>query len=397
MNKIGILKNEILGYEWGSYTYIPELLGENFPSRVPMAELWMGAHPKASSKVIYNNSLVPLIDIIQKDPQTILGKEISKKFNNTLPYLFKILAAEKPLSIQAHPNKIQAKIGFERENKEGIGISAYNRSYKDDNHKPECICALTPFTALNGFRKIKEILFYIEKVSPLSLKNEIYELKSNPDKKGLQDFFASLIKMDKERKKLVIKEAISRAKELNDPVFIWMIKLNQEYQDDIGILSPILLNLISLKPGEALFLESGELHAYLQGAGIELMANSDNVLRGGLTPKYIDLSELINIVNFEEKELKILNPVPKDEQESYYKTNAEEFSLSVLSIRSKYLCDVNRSVEILICIEGSGIITNLANNEQISVNKGTSFIIPSIVPQYEISGNAFLYKASVPF
>jgi len=154
MTGICVLKNTIQKYAWGSYTAIPELLGHDSPADTPQAELWMGAHPKASSMAKCNGAWRSLLELIEENPQDILGEKVAEKFKNRLPYLFKVLAAEKPLSIQAHPSRDQAREGFERENRLGIPLDAFNRNYKDDNHKPECICALSAFWALNGFRKI---------------------------------------------------------------------------------------------------------------------------------------------------------------------------------------------------------------------------------------------------
>jgi len=143
MKQIGLMKNIVQEYAWGSYTAIPELLGNVSPAKTPQAELWMGAHPKAPSMVKCDGNWKSLLELIEKNPLDILGEKVAEKFDNSLPYLFKVLAAAKPLSIQAHPSRDQAKRGFERENRVGIPLDAYNRNYKDDNHKPECICALS--------------------------------------------------------------------------------------------------------------------------------------------------------------------------------------------------------------------------------------------------------------
>ncbi len=157
MKTIGILKNTVQDYAWGSLTAIPELLGQPATGS-PQAELWMGAHPKAPSQVYHDGKWESLLQVIESHPEDVLGKEAAEKFGGKLPYLFKVLAAAKPLSIQAHPNSRQAKEGFARENRLGISLMASNRNYKDDNHKPECICALTRFWGMNGFRGIPEIV-----------------------------------------------------------------------------------------------------------------------------------------------------------------------------------------------------------------------------------------------
>jgi mannose-6-phosphate isomerase len=399
MKTIGLMENTIQEYEWGSYTAIANLLGKKVPSDVPQAELWMGAHPKASSKVVCNGQLVSLQELILKHPEDILGENIAKKFDNQLPYLFKILAASKPLSIQAHPNLTQARQGFERENDQNISKNAPNRNYKDNNHKPECICALTPFWALNGFRKIRDITTYIKKICPNGLGKEIDILRKKQDADGLKRFFEFLMTLDQKKKNKVIGEAINCAQKYAklDPVFEWIVTLSREYPNDIGILSPAMLNLICLDPGEAMFLFSGELHAYLDGMGIELMANSDNVLRGGLTSKHVDVPELLKVVNFEERDIKILQCEKKIHSECIYPSKAEEFTLSVISVDSKenYKSPTGRSAEILLCTEGQAIITDFDKNEVIALKKGKSVFVPASVNTYSMKGKAVIYKASV--
>ena len=400
MKNIGILNNTVQEYEWGSYTAIPELLGNDSPANTPQAELWMGAHPKAPSKVKLNGEWMSLMKLIEKNPKDILGKVVAEKYNNRLPYLFKVLAAAKPLSIQAHPSLAQAKEGFIMENSLGIPLDANNRNYKDDNHKPECICALTFFWALNGFRKISGILALLEKICPQGLKSDLNNLRGEPNSLGLKKFFQAIMTMGRAQQNQIIADAIINAQKFteDDQAYKWMIDLHNEYPADIGVFSPILLNLICLKPGQAMFLPAGELHAYLDGVGIELMANSDNVLRGGLTPKHVDVPELLNVLNFEERELDILSPIESNECERIYSSRAEEFVLSVITLKRDLTCysPTNRSVEILLCTDGEAIITDLGNNDKLAFDRGKSIIIPSAVKKYCIEGNATLYKAAVP-
>jgi mannose-6-phosphate isomerase len=400
MKNIGILNNTVQEYAWGSYTAIPKLLGNDSPTNTPQAELWMGAHPKAPSKVKLNGEWMSLMKLIEKNPKDILGKVVAVKYNNRLPYLFKVLAAAKPLSIQAHPSQAQAKEGFIRENSLGITFDANNRNYKDDNHKPECICALTFFWALNGFRKISGILALLEKICPQGLKSDLNNLRVEPNSLGLKKFFQAIMTMGRAQQNQIIADAIINAQKFteDDQAYKWMIDLHNEYPADIGVFSPILLNLICLKPGQAMFLPAGELHAYLDGVGIELMANSDNVLRGGLTPKHVDVPELLNVLNFEERELDILSPIVSNECERIYSSCAEEFVLSVITLKRDLTCysPTNRSVEILLCTDGEAIITDLGNNDKLAFDRGKSIIIPSAVKKYCIEGNATLYKAAVP-
>jgi len=400
MKTIVLLKNTVQEYAWGSHTAIAELLGEKSPSERPQAEIWMGAHPKAPSMARCGGEWLSLLELIKDNPEDILGREVAQKFNNTMPYLFKVLAAAKPLSIQAHPDKIQAINGFEKENSAGIPINFSSRNYKDDNHKPECICALSVFYALNGFRRVSEILLLMKKICPHVLSNELDALRNHPDKQGLKNFFTALLNMEPERKKQVIDDALKNAHRFSEDnkLFKWIIKLYNEYKADMGIFSPILLNLICLKPGEAMFIPSGSLHAYLDGVGIELMANSDNVLRGGLTQKHVDVQELLSILDFKQKEIDILTPEKYKDSETAYLSPAMEFVLSVISVNKKaeYKSPVKRSIEIVLCTDGKAVITDTDQNVAINLVRGRSVVVPAVVQNYIINGNATLYKASVP-
>ncbi|MDH4205735.1 MAG: mannose-6-phosphate isomerase, class I [Desulfobacteraceae bacterium] len=400
MTGICLLENTIQEYAWGSYTAIPELLGSDSPANTPQAELWMGAHPKAPSKVKCNGTWRSLLELIDKNSQDILGGKVAKKFKNRLPYLFKVLAAAKPLSIQAHPSLDQASEGFERENRLGIPLDAPNRNYKDDNHKPECICALTFFWALNGFRKIPDMISLMDKICPPGLKKDFDLFRQQPNSRGLKDFFKAMMIMNRTTQKRIINDAVKEADQLKDKnnAYQWMIDLHEEYPSDIGILSPIILNLICLEPGQAMFLPAGTLHAYLDGVGIELMANSDNVLRGGLTPKHVDVKELLNVLDFEEREINILNMERINPCEQRYESHAEEFALSVLTVKTdmNYYSPDKRCVEILFCTDGDAVVVDLAENNSVDIKKGMSILIPAVVKKYSIKGDAVLYKAAVP-
>lgn len=399
MKKIELLQNTIQFYAWGSTSAIPGLLNKENPSGKPWAELWMGAHSKAPSWVSCEGQRQSLIDWIRQYPHDILGRKISERFHNKLPYLFKVLAAAKPLSIQAHPDLAQAKEGFERENKQNISLDAAMRNYKDDNHKPECILAVSKFYALYGFRTISEIVGLITTACPVGLSRELDHLKTMPDSHGLKKFYTALMTMDPAKQKRVVDEAVQNIDKIYDQdSAIWMKKLSEEYPSDIGILSPILLNLICLEPGQALFLPAGELHAYLAGLGIELMANSDNVLRGGLTAKHIDLPELLKVVNFEPHPVELLETKDCGANEKLFITPADEFVLSLITVSEEksYISSTHRSADILLCSGGEATMQDTGTKNSIHIKKGDSVLIPAAVKAYKISGNAGFYKAAVP-
>ena len=390
MNTFGILQNTVQPYAWGSCSAIAELTGNPNPSNVPQAEIWMGTHPRGPSRVRVNDRWIFLSDLIAESPDQMLGKTASTKFHGKLPYLFKILAAEKPLSIQAHPNKEQAEEGFFRENQKNIAINAFNRNYRDDNHKPECLCALTPFWALKGFRGLDETQRLLKRACPKNLRNL--------DISGLKSFFKSLMTLSSVQKAELIAETVSSAGKYDDPAFQWALRLNQEYPNDVGMMAPFFLNLVCLQPGEAIFLEAGELHVYLKGMGVELMADSDNVLRGGLTSKHIDLAELMRIVKFDVQPVSVLYPESVGECEKIYPVCAREFALSIISLQdgSRYSSFGQRSLEILLCVEGTAEISDTETKSAIEMSRGVSLIVPAAVWRYEIRGQAVLYKASIP-
>lgn len=400
MNKIRVLKNPVQEYAWGSKTVIQPFLGESGSRYKRIAELWLGAHPLNPSSVLINKNWEPLDQFISRDPELILGKGVSDKFFCRLPFLFKVLAADKPLSIQVHPDLEQARKGFEQENRTGVSVNASNRNYRDSNRKPEILFALTPFVALKGFRKVEEIIQLMDKAFYPVISTEIAQLKKMPDASGLKRFYSSIMTMDRSRKELLVSKAagIDENQAAADPAFSWMIKLSREYPGDTGMVSPLIFNLLHLKPGEAIFLNAGEPHAYLHGAGIELMGNSDNVLRGGLTFKHIDVMEFLKITNFNPEPVSLISPQRRSDSEMVFLTPAEEFELSMIMVDdgSPFQSDLNRSVELMICMEGKADIIDMRSAEYFALKKGNSVIIPSAVTGYRIKGNATLYKASVP-
>ena len=393
-----LLENQVQDYAWGSRTAIQELMGVRDRQETPWAELWMGAHPKAPSSVVTDNEKIELNTLVSRYPKQMLGASTAERFNNTLPFLFKVLAAEHPLSIQAHPDKTQAKAGFERENKLKIPIDAPHRNYRDPWPKPEIICAIEPFMALNGFRPADTIAGFFESFCPAELAAQIQHLKEEPNASGIKKMFASLLRMEEKTKQRTIQSAIEKAVKTDSPEGEWVQKIHEQYPDDIGVLSPLFLTLIQLEPYSAMFLSPGRMHAYLKGVGIELMANSDNVLRGGLTGKHMDIEELMRSVNFEPSPIEILRPVAKNDWESIYPANAEEFILSRIQTnnQNKYRCSENHGLEILLCMNGSATITQGMEKTLLNIEKGSSVLIPANAGAYEINGEAFFFKASIP-
>jgi mannose-6-phosphate isomerase len=240
----------------------------------------------------------------------------------------------------------------------------------------------------------------MDKICPPGLKKDFDLFRHQPDSRGLKEFFKTMMIMDRTTQKQIINDAVKNAGQLQDKnmAYQWITDLNEEYPSDIGVLSPILLNLICLEPGQAMFLPAGTLHAYLDGVGIELMANSDNVLRGGLTPKHVDVAELLNVLNFEERDSNILNMETINPCEQGYESHAQEFALSVITVKTdvNYYSLDKECVEILLCTDGDAVVVDLAGNNRIEIKKGVSILIPAVVKKYSIKGDAVLYKAAVP-
>ena len=311
------LENVLRPYAWGSTTAISGLLGRP-ASGGPEAELWVGAHPDSPSTALTgpdsdDDGRVALDALITGDPEHYLGADSVAEFGPRLPFLLKVLAAERPLSLQVHPTLEQARAGFARENAAGIDRGAATRNYRDDHHKPEMIFALTPFEALCGFRPAaasRAVFQHLAACFELAgldlppLVPLLLEDLAHPDEAAaLRAAFERLIGGGEgvaAATEAVVSVLVSGAPlAAHAAELTTVLDLNREYPGDPGVLISLLLNRISLSPGEAVYLPAGNVHAYLRGLGIEVMASSDNVLRGGLTPKFVDAPELLKTVAFE--------------------------------------------------------------------------------------------------
>lgn len=398
MKSIAFLKNTVQEYSWGSKTIIPKLLGKKYPTKKPQAELWMGSHPKLPSEILSNGNHTPLDQVIHKNPKALLGKKAAHKFQGELPFLFKVLAVNRPLSLQAHPDEKQARSGYQKEIKARIPLSAENRNFKDPNAKPEILCAVTPFWALCGFRPFEEMLTLIDMVHSPTLKEISKPLKKDPHAAGLKRFFTQLMNLVESKKAGVIAEVakFARTHQTLNPAFHWITKLHKLHPNDIGMIAPLLLNLIHLREDEAIYFPPRQLHSYLEGFGMELMGNSDNVLRGGLTPKHLDVEGLIHILNFSPARVHILKPIPVSKAEKMIPSALQEFSLSMIEVRKNVSMTsrASRNIEMMICLKGNGTIE--AGQKILKFRQGTSWLVPAAAGVYTIRGNAKIYKATIP-
>ncbi len=396
------LENPVMEYAWGSKSFIPELLGQPAPAAAPAAELWMGAHPRAPSRVKIRGRRIPLNRLIGDDPAGTLGPRAAEEFRGKLPFLLKVLAVERPLSIQAHPDRTQARNGYRRENAAGIPADGPGRNYPDPQPKPELICALTPFAALCGFRDLGEIAGAVSDLGLGSLLPQAALFVQEPGEDRLRHLFGGLLTLADPEKKAIFGRlggpdgARPESPFLSPETRALIASLRELYPDDVGVLSPLFLNFIRLAPEESLYLGPGVLHAYLRGDGVEIMAGSDNVLRGGLTGKHIDGEELGRILSCR------CGPVRTERAggegvERVYPSPAEEFQLSRLLPATERLfrSGRRRGPEIIFCYRGRARVEG-RNGSPAELGRGHSVFIPFKAGEYTIRGKAVLYRAALP-
>jgi mannose-6-phosphate isomerase len=397
---VDLLQGRIQNYAWGSRTAIAELLGHPTPAGAPEAELWMGAHPTAPSLVLRGGIWRSLQEVIADDPAVELGAPVLARFGPRLPFLLKVLAAETPLSLQAHPDLDQARTGFAAEEAAEVGRDAAHRNYKDANHKPELLCALDTFHALSGFRRASESLRLLTTIGAAELLGLADELSRTADRAGLRAFYAALTSLSAPSRVRTVNSTLEACAAHHDGggefarECAWAMRLGELYPDDIGVVIALLLNLVELEPGQAVYLPAGNMHAYLHGVGVEIMANSDNVLRGGLTPKHVDPPELLRVLTFADEPVSIL-VARGPSVEKRYETPAAEFRLSRVQIRDGaiFRADVRLGPEILLCV--SGKIVALAEGQSRELAKGAAMFVSGTDGPYELSGDGTVYRATV--
>lgn len=388
------LNNVIQNYAWGSHSSMSSLFEFENPNNEPQAELWMGAHPNGCSKLAELE--LSLANYIEENTNSVLGDYTANRYGQ-LPYLFKVLAARMPLSIQVHPNKRNSEIGFERENAQGIALSAGNRNYKDPNHKPELVYAITVYKAMNGFRPIADIIALFDEVNIEALNDEVAELKQAPDSRGLKALFATVLTLTGDKKDVVL-EQLSRHYNKTDMSVsaVRALEYSQnfanQYPDDNGILAPLLLNIVELQPGEAMFLHAETPHAYVQGTALEIMASSDNVLRAGLTPKYVNVDELLANTRFESIASNdiLLKPI-EIEGRHHFPAPVDEFKFDVVEITGTEQKLYVRSAEIVFCIEGE--VEVISGFKSILLKAGDSIFVPNSAAEYRCEGKGRIARA----
>ena len=386
------MQNVIQNYAWGSRTSINQLFDIDNQNNDPQAEIWMGAHPNGCSKITENNEVQLLSDFINLDKSGILTIGTDTQFGE-LPYLFKVLAAESALSIQVHPSKEQAEIGFEKEEQAGIPRNAANRNYKDPNHKPEVVYALTPYQAMNGFREFSEIIALFDKINLSSIQSIVDTFKSSVDEEGLERFFSAMLSLQGDTKQSALSDLLTFAQQhSSDDLFALIVELSELYPGDIGLFAPLMLNVITLQPREAMYLDACTPHAYLKGTGLEIMANSDNVLRAGLTPKFIDVDELVKCTIFKQKPASTLLASPVDQDGGlFYPVPVDDFKFAVYENIELHTLRTN-SAEILLALDSPVTLTHLTG-ESVTFDKGQSVFIPAYAGKYQVTTKGRIARA----
>ncbi|MCD4852190.1 mannose-6-phosphate isomerase, class I [Arthrobacter sp. AK01] len=372
------IENVSRPYAWGSTTAIADLLGRPALGG-PEAELWIGAHPDSPSMAIHpNGAKQPLDELIDSNPLHFLGTESLAAFGPRLPFLTKILAADQPLSLQVHPSLDQAREGYARENAAGLAADSTERNYRDDNHKPEMIFALTPFRALCGFRPTavaKSIFQHLATILdstangvPAIVTGVIADLTNTDESLALQAAFTRLIEGGRNSSDAVLEiVAALRSGALREPheeALTAMVEINEAFPGDPGVLISLLLNHLSLQPGEAVYLPAGNIHAYLHGMGVEVMASSDNVLRGGLTPKHVDVPELLRTVRFESLGVPSVFADGSERGQELYRPPFEEFQLQRidLSPTDEPVALAQNGPIVVVVVSGSVVLSSITKD-----------------------------------
>jgi mannose-6-phosphate isomerase len=374
------ITNSARDYAWGSSTLIPDYFGVAATGR-PMAEIWYGTHEGSPARLVDDNR--PLSSAIG-------GAQ--------LPFLLKILAADSPLSIQAHPNSAQAADGFARENAAGIGLHAADRNYKDDRHKPEMIVALTEFEALCGFKSQKQIRNLLESMlDPSDVSDGLTTIVKHwlnlfDESDGLQKLFVDITNrrgnLDGVTAELTQQANLSAQFEL-------AARLNLIYPGDPGVIIALLMNHVWLAPGEALFLQAGNIHAYLGGLGIEIMASSDNVLRGGLTPKHIDVAELQRVLTFESTTTELVKTRELAQGLVEFEAPVDDFILYRAELTGGVvLADLNvPGASIVLCTAGEIAISN-SIEERVVLKRGEAAFVGADAKKFTLAGSGTAFLAT---
>jgi mannose-6-phosphate isomerase len=383
------LVGKIQPYAWGSTTFLPELLGVK-PTGEPQAELWLGAHPLGPAMVGDER----LDDLVSDDPEGVIGEASVAQFGPRLPYLLKVLAAAKPLSLQAHPSRVQAEKGYIREQEAGVARDAPNRTYRDGWPKPEVLCALGEAEVLCGFREPAQTYALFEQLAVASALDLVKPLRAGTADQ-LKEVFGRILRLADSEREVITEVAVAARKVGGSGDLAEFARTARQtaepYPDDPGVLAALLMNRLTLRQNDAIFLPAGNLHAYLHGCGVEIMANSDNVLRGGLTPKHVDVEELMKVLDFTPGFPGLVPCVEGPAGVWAYQTPAPEFALWRLESMSASL-PVPRSDSGRILLVTEGSVSVRSPTEQLDLSRGQSAFITAD-DQVRVQGHGVVFVA----
>jgi mannose-6-phosphate isomerase len=385
------LTNRIRDYAWGSRTAIAAIQGRTVPAPGPEAELWLGAHPQAPSEV--GPDRVPLPAAISADPLGLLGAGVLDEFGPRLPYLLKVLAADEPLSIQAHPDAEQARSGFAAESSLPAGDPA--RNYADPYHKPELLVALNDFDALCGFRDPALSADVLASFGVSALAPVVTALRLPDPGEALRTAVETLMAWPAAERVGLVSAVAAAAPSTSDDEYADSHELAADlagrYPGDLGALVALLLNRVRLRPGQAVFMPAGNLHAYLHGVGIEIMAASDNVLRGGLTPKRVDVAELLRVLRFEVLADPVVEPVEVAAGVVAYRPPVREFELFAAAVDQSSVTLPGHGPRILLCVRGAAVLSTGSQTRRVS--SGESVLVTAAEPAVTVGGAALVFQA----
>ena len=391
------LTGSVQHYSWGGTSFLPQLLTIENPNHAPFAEYWLGVHPSGPSTIEVNKQSILLSEVIASDPTAALSEPVFTHFLG-LPYLFKVLDVKDMLSIQVHPTKEYAKLAFEKEEAAGIALSAPNRNYKDKNHKPEIMLAMSEFWLLHGFKSEVKIIETLENSAEFQVLLPLYKSE------GLAGLYTFLMEMEQAQVDSLLGPVVKRALRFKQDGKIdktcpewWVAKLYENtssiYPIDKGVFSVYLFNIVRVMPGQGIFQDAGVPHAYLEGQNVELMANSDNVLRGGLTPKHIDVPELIKNIKFDHIEPVIIEGTKPCMGESVYPAPTQDFGIASITLDGNNSYSYKaESMDMFLVVEGGCVVNN-----QMTIKTGESFVVfPGNELNIHTSGKTLIYRAFVP-
>ncbi len=387
------MENPVMAYAWGSRDGIAGLQRRP-PAAHPEAELWMGAHSLASSTLAAgaDGEQPELLDAaIAADPERLLGADVVERFGPRLPFLLKVLSADRPLSLQVHPDAHNARRGYDAENAAGLDPAAPNRSYRDPYAKPELVVALTRFEVLHGFRAAAEAAASLATLQIPRLQHVVDALQSGTPTGAV--FLDLLDWPEEDRAALVsdVRAAVQRGS-ADRAIGRWIDVLATEYPRDPAVVGALLLNYLELQPDQAIHVLPGQIHGYLHGTALEIVGSSDNVVRAGLTGKHVDVAELRSLLALQALAPAVIEPQRAADGEEVWTVDQPEFRLSRFLVRSDTRTLQTREPEILLCVEGN--VDVASSGTQLSLDGGASVFVPAEVDRLTISGDGVVVRAT---